>query len=148
MSIDPLAAELSDSSTTSTTRRSTRRSLGTVLATPVEIPTPTRRSRRLSNSSVESANNDTPRPGTRRSSRINKITGSDNETSDVELVVIKRRKLGESVDTLIPIREEKNEERSNTNEKKETHVLVELEEEVEDEIVFKSRSRRCGEMFI
>lgn len=128
---DPLVAEQSDSSTTSTTRRSTRRSVGNVLATPVEIPTPTRRSRRLSNSSVESANNDTPRPGTRRSSRINKTTGSDIETSDVELVVIKRRKLGEGVDTLIPIREEKNEDRSNPSEDKEKHILVELEEEVE-----------------
>ena len=128
---DPLVAEQSDSSTTSTTRRSTRRSVGNVLATPVEIPTPTRRSRRLSNSSVESANNDTPRPGTRRSTRINKTTGSDIETSDVELVVIKRRKLGEGVDTLIPIREEKNEDRSNPSEDKEKHILVELEEEVE-----------------
>jgi hypothetical protein len=136
--IDPLAAEQSDSSTTSATRRSTRRSVGNVLATPVEIPTPTRRSRRLSNSSVESANNDTPRPGTRRSSRINKNAGSDAETSDVELVVIKRRKLGEGVDTLIPIREEKNEDRANPSEDKEKHILVELEEEIEDELKNKS----------
>jgi len=134
--IDPSAAEQSDSSTTSTTRRSTRRSV--VLATPVEIPTPTRRSRRLSNSSVESANNDTPRPGTRRSSRINKLAGSDVETSDVELVVIKRRKLGEGVDTLIPIREEKNEDRAKPSENKEKHILVELEEDIEDEIKNKS----------
>jgi hypothetical protein len=134
---DSLAAEQSDSSTTSTTRRSTRRSVGNVLATPVEISTPTRRSRRLSNSSVESANNDTPRPGIRRSSRINKTTGSDIETSDVELVVIKRRKLGEGVDTLIPIREEKNEEHLNPSEHKEKHILIELEE-TEDEIINKS----------
>ncbi|EFX83252.1 hypothetical protein DAPPUDRAFT_239967 [Daphnia pulex] len=48
------------------------------------------------------------------------------------------RKLGEGVDTLIPIREEKNEDRANPSEDKEKHILVELEEEIEDEIKNKS----------
>ncbi|KZS09617.1 putative Coiled-coil domain-containing protein 86 [Daphnia magna] len=126
-------AEQSDSSTTSTTRRSTRRSVGNVPSTPAEIPTPTRRSRRLSNSSVESANNDTPRPAARRSTR-NKPTGSDHDASDVELVVIKRRKLVEGVDTLIPISEEKTDEHANPAKGKGNHILVELDEEKEDEI--------------
>lgn len=126
-------AEQSDSSTTSTTRRSTRRSVGNVPSTPAEIPTPTRRSRRLSNSSVESANNDTPRPAARRSTR-NKPAGSDHDASDVELVVIKRRKLVEGVDTLIPISEEKTDEHANPAKGKGNHILVELDAEKEDEI--------------
>lgn len=103
------AGEQSDSSVTSvTTRRSTRRSVGSVLA-PTEVVTPTRRSRRLSNSSVESVNNDTPRPATRRSTRNKTTGGSDSETNEVELVVIKRRKVVGGLDTLVPISEEKNE---------------------------------------
>lgn len=120
------ASEQSDSSTTSVTRRSTRRSVGAI-PTPLEVATPPRRSRRLSNSSVESVNNDTPRPATRRSSR-NKPAGSDSEANEVELVVIKRRKVVEGVDTLNPITEEKPEiERSSIEET--TQNVVKLDEE-------------------
>ena len=124
-------AEQSDSSTTSiTTRRSTRRSVGSIsVQTPViEVATPIRRSRRLSNSSVESTtNNDTPRPATRRSTR-NKNTGSDHESSDVELLVIKRRKVVEGVESLGAISEEKNEaERLNQPQEIEKPIVIELE---------------------
>ncbi len=128
-------AEQSDSSTTSgVTRRSTRRSVGSVQTPIKEVATPTRRSRRLSNSSVESTNNDTPRPATRRSTR-NKTAGSDNESSDVELLVIKRRKVVEGVETLGAITEEKNEaDRSNQNQEKDQHIVIELERQEIKEI--------------
>lgn len=159
------AAELSDSSTTSTSRRSTRRqsqvqtveeshilipeqlnspakrltrrSVGNLQA-PKEFDTPTRRSRRLSNSSVESVNNDTPRPATRRSTR-NKPAASDDDVSDIELVCIKRKKLVESVDTLIPICEEKNEsEQMCQIIEKEESFVIQLEED--DEVIESSKS--------
>lgn len=110
-SADDAGAQSDSSSTSTSVRRSTRASLGnTQLVNPEAVATPPRRSRRLSNSSVESVstnvNGDTPNPvgpHTRRSSR-GKAASAD---SDVELLVIKRRKLAEPVENLGPITEEK-----------------------------------------
>ena len=84
-----------------TTTRSTRRSLG---AAPVsQVLTPTRRSRRLSNSSVESISNDNANPvvaptRTRRSIR-GKAT-SDSETEEIEVLTIKKRKVADQAGAL------------------------------------------------
>jgi len=84
-----------------TTTRSTRRSLG---AAPVsQVLTPTRRSRRLSNSSVESISNDNANPvvaptRTRRSIR-GKPT-SDSETEEIEVLTIKKRKVADQAGAL------------------------------------------------
>jgi len=95
-------SEQSDTSTaasTTTTTRSSRRSLGTV---PTEVLTPTRRSRRLSNSSVESISSETSNAASRRSVR------GRSSVEEVEVLAVKKRKLTEKVETLGAISEEKN----------------------------------------
>lgn len=118
---DAQAEVLSDSSTTSSTttlRRSSRRSVGNVTtapipaSVPIAVATPTRRSRRLSNSSVESlGTNDTPQPiigtRTRRTSRGQTNAASDSDTESIKTT--KKRKLAEPVENLGPITEEKTE---------------------------------------
>ena len=110
------SGDLSDSSTVSTAstqaRRLTRRSVGSINAQSLQeevvvAPSPLRRSRRLSNCSVESIpTTDTQPPVASLARRPirGKAAPSD---SDVEVLVIKRRKVAEPVENLVPIVEEK-----------------------------------------
>jgi len=112
------SGDLSDSSTVSTAstqaRRLTRRSVGSINAQSLQeevvvAPSPLRRSRRLSNCSVESiptADTQPPVASLARRPIRGKAAPSD---SDVEVLVIKRRKVAEPVENLVPIVEEKTE---------------------------------------
>ena len=108
-----LSGESETSNTSNSVRRSTRRSsVGSSAAVQSKDPisTPIRRSRRLSNSSVESVTIDSPIPvSTRRSIRgkhTASVTVSDSEDGDSNQAS-KKRKVTDLVDTLTAIDEEK-----------------------------------------
>lgn len=109
------SGDLSDSSTVSTAstqaRRLTRRSVGSINAQSLQeevvvAPSPLRRSRRLSNCSVESIPTDTQQPAGSLARRPIRAKPAPSD-SDVEVLVIKRRKVAEPVENLVPIVEEK-----------------------------------------
>jgi len=134
-----------------TTTRTTRRSLG---ATPAQVLTPTRRSRRLSNSSVESISNDNPVVTTTRSRRsIRGKATSDNEAEEVELLTIKKRKVADQAGALGSITEEANNrnvdaveeaEDSNKPSNEASPMVVDLDKEVQLEEPAKPAEQKNG----